>query len=342
MNDTPPLLPPPPPPPAPRPSNRSCLIGAVFGAGIMLVGGLCLMIVFAAIGSSLSGGATMTGPGPKIAHIDLDGVITSMADFGFGATGLSMVDQVKAELKQALENDDVKAIVLRVNSPGGEVTASDTIYEAIRLANEKKPVVVYMDSVAASGGYYAACGGTEILANETTMTGSIGVIISSLNYRELFGKVGLQFQVFKSGEFKDLLSGSREMNPAEAALIQEMVMETYDKFVGIVSEARDIPVEKLKNGIADGRIFSGAKAKEAGLVDATGYIEDAYDRARELGKAPGAEVLKIHTQPSLLESLALMQSRAATGNRVEIDLSDRLLPRLQPGMVYLLPANWAQ
>lgn len=341
MNDSPSpaSLPPTPPPHKP---NRGCLLGAAIGAGITLVGGVFVMFLFAMIGAGLSGGASVSGPGPKIAHIDLDGVITSMADFGFGATGLSMVDQVKAELKQALENDDVKAIVLRINSPGGEVTASDTIYEAIRLANEKKPVVVYMDSVAASGGYYAACGATEILANETTMTGSIGVIISALNYQELFGKVGLQFQVFKSGEFKDLLSGSREMSPAEAALIQEMVMETYDKFVGIVSEARDIPVETLKNGIADGRIFSGAKARESGLVDATGYIEDAYDRARELGKAPGAEVLKIHTHPSLLESLTLIQGRAAAGNRVEIDLSDRLLPRLQPGMVYLLPATWAQ
>jgi protease IV len=232
--------------------------------------------------------------------------------------------------------------VLRVNSPGGEVTASDTIYEAIRLANGKKPVVVYMDSVAASGGYYAACGGTEILANETTMTGSIGVIISTLNYRELFGKVGLESQVFKSGEFKDLLSGSREITPEESGLIQDMVMEIYEKFLGIVSESRQIPEDKLRNGIADGRIFSGAKAKEAGLVDDTGYIEDAYDRARELGKAPGAEVMKIRSDPSLLQMLTMARIGMAAANRVEIDLSDRLLPRLHPGMVYLLPPAWAQ
>jgi protease-4 len=327
------------PPASPR---KGCLLGAMIGAAATLAGLVLLFLIFGVLGAILSGGNPGMGPGPKVAHIDLEGVITGVADFGFGGSGLSMVDQIKEELKEALENDDVKAIVLRVNSPGGEVTASDTIYEAIRQANEKKPVVVYMDSVAASGGYYAACGGTEIMANETTMTGSIGVIISALNYRELFGKVGLDFQVFKSGEFKDLLSGSREMSPAESALIQDMVMETYDKFVGIVSEARGIPVDRLRNGIADGRIFSGAKAKEAGLVDATGYIEDAYDRARELGKAPEAEVLKIHTQPTLLESLSMMKSGAAAGNRVEIDVSERLLPRLQPGMVYLLPSAWAQ
>lgn len=311
-------------------------MGIVFTLGC----GLLVTVVLGLIGTGLSVGE----PGPKIAHVDLEGVITGVADFGFGASGKSMVDEIKEELKLAVENDDVKAIVLRINSPGGEVTASDTIYEAIRQANEKKPVVVYMDSVAASGGYYAACGATEILANETTITGSIGVIMSTLKHHELFGKIGIATQVYKSGEFKDLLSGSRETTPEEAALIQDMIMETYGKFVGIVAQAREIPEEKLRNGgIADGRVFSGAKAKEVGLVDATGYIEDAYDRARELGKAPNAEVLKIHTAPGLLESLLMSKSStsASGANRVEIDVSERLLPRLQPGMLYLLPSTWA-
>ncbi|MCB1086286.1 MAG: signal peptide peptidase SppA [Verrucomicrobiae bacterium] len=332
-----------PPPPPPRSSKGSCLLGAVIGAAVTVIGGIILFIILGLLGAAFSGGQMEhLGPGPKIAHIDLEGIITGVADFGFGASGQSMVDEIKEELKQAVENEEVKAIVLRINSPGGEVTASDTIYEAIRQANEKKPIVVYMDSMAASGGYYAACGASEIFANDTTMTGSIGVIISTLNYRELFGKVGLESQVFKSGQFKDLLSGSRETSPEEAALIQGMVMETYDKFVGIVSEARAIPEAKLRDGIADGRIFSGAKAKEIGLVNETGYIEDAYDRARELGKAPEAEVMKIHTAPTLLEALTMAKSNAAAGTRVEIDLSDRLLPRLQPGMVYLLPSTWGQ
>ena len=311
-------------------------MGIVFTLGC----GLLVTVVLGLVGTGLAVGE----PGPKIAHIDLEGVITGVADFGFGGSGQSMVDEIKEELKLAVENDDVKAIVLRINSPGGEVTASDTIYEAIRLANEKKPVVVYMDSVAASGGYYAACGATEILANETTITGSIGVIMSTLKHHELFGKIGIASQVYKSGEFKDLLSGSRETTPEEAALIQDMIMETYGKFVGIVAKAREIPEETLRNGgIADGRVFSGTKAKEVGLVDATGYIEDAYNRARELGKAPNAEVMKIHTAPGLLEALLMSKSSttASGANRVEIDVSDRLLPRLQPGMLYLLPSTWA-
>lgn len=319
-----------------------CFIGAAAGIVLTLAAlGISFVLMFA-LGASFSG-ASGLGPGPKIAHIDLEGLITSAttSDLLFGTTSKSMVDRIKEELETALDDDDVKAIVLRVNSPGGEVTASDTIYHAVKQASARKPVVVYMDSMAASGGYYAACGATEIMANETTLTGSIGVIISTLNYRELFGKVGLESRVFKSGEFKDILSGSREMSPEEAALVQEMVMESYGRFVGIVSEARGIPEAQLRQGLADGRVLSGAKAKEGGLVDATGYIEDAYDRARELGKAPEAEVWRVRSGYSFLD--ALLSSRALspdTAQRVEIDVSERLWPRLQPGMIYLLPSAW--
>ena len=324
-------------------NNAGCFLGAIAGAAATILGGFGLIVLLVVVASFSSGEETIL-PGPKIAHIDLEGLITSAGDFGFGGTGQSMVERLKAELKQAVENKDTKAIVLRINSPGGEVTASDTIYHAIKQANEKKPVVVFMDSVAASGGYYAACGATEIFANETTMTGSIGVIISSISYHELLGKVGVEPQVFKSGKFKDLLSGTREMNPEEAALVQDMVMETYDKFVGIVAEARELPEADLRKDIADGRIFSGAKAKSVGLVDTTGYLEDAYDRARELGKAPEAKVWKIRSPATVFEALGMVKAKAAAApqNRIELDVSDRILPRLQPGMVYLLPSTWVE
>ena len=322
--------------------SAGCFVGALIGSAATVVSAIGAVFLLIVVGAFV-GDEVGLESGPKIAHINLEGMITSAtaSTFGLTSSSESMVDRIKKQLDEAVENEEVKAIVLRINSPGGEVTASDTIYHAIQLANEKKPVVVYLDSVAASGGYDAACGATEIMANETTMTGSIGVIISTINYRELFGKVGLESQVFKSGQFKDLLSGGREMRPEEAELVQEMVMETYDKFVGIVAEAREIPEAKLKKDIADGRIFSGAKAKEVGLVDATGYIEDAYDRARELGKAPNAEVWKLNSPVSLLEALGMAQAQARTPDRLEIDVSDRILPRLQPGMIYLLPPTWA-
>ncbi|MCB1231369.1 MAG: signal peptide peptidase SppA [Verrucomicrobiae bacterium] len=320
--------------------NAGCLIGAVAGAAATILSGVAFIVLLVVIASFRSGEEGLL-PGPKIAHIDLEGLITSAGDFGFGGSGVSMVERLKAELKQAIEEDEVKAIVLRINSPGGEVTASDTIYHAIQEANAKKPVVVFMDSVAASGGYYAACGASEIFANETTMTGSIGVIISTISYHQLLEKVGVEAQVFKSGQFKDLLSGTREMRPDEAELVQSMVMETYDKFVGIVAAAREIPEAKLRDGIADGRIFSGAKAKEIGLVDSTGYLEDAYARARELGKSPEAKVWKIRSPVSVFEALGMVKSPASPQNRIEIDFADRIVPRLQPGMVYLLPSTWA-
>ena len=126
-----------------------------------------------------------------------------------------------------------------IDSPGGEVTASDVIYNSVVKTRAKKPVVVYMDSLAASGGYYVACGGKYLMANETTITGSIGVIIQTLNYEQLFNKIGLASVVFKSGKFKDMLNGARPVTPEERDYVQSFVMKTYDKFLGIVARERN-------------------------------------------------------------------------------------------------------
>src|SRR6185436_8894010 len=134
---------------------------------------------------------------------------------------------------QAREDSRVKAIVLEIDSPGGEVTASDEIYSAVVKTRARKPVVVYMNSLAASGGYYVACGGKYLMANETTITGSIGVIIQTLNYEQLFNKIGLTSIVFKSGKFKDMLNGARPVSQEERDFVQSFVMKTYEKFLGI-------------------------------------------------------------------------------------------------------------
>src|SRR5690242_18625130 len=144
----------------------------------------------------------------KIAVITMRGLISSSLP---GNVSDSMVDDMRAALEQARDDSRVKAIVLEVDSPGGEVTAADTIYNAVAKTRAKKPVVIYMETLAASGGYYVSCGGRYIMANETTITGSIGVIIQTLNYEQLFNKVGLAAVVFKSGKFKDLLNGARPM-----------------------------------------------------------------------------------------------------------------------------------
>ncbi|HEX8295539.1 MAG TPA: signal peptide peptidase SppA [Chthoniobacteraceae bacterium] len=277
----------------------------------------------------------------KIAVIYLRGIITSAEP---GMIGETIVDDLKLQCKQASEDAKVKAVVLYVDSPGGEVTASDMIYNAVRKIRDeaKKPVIVYMGSLAASGGYYVACGGSWIIANETTLTGSIGVIMQTLNYEQLFGKVGLSTVTFKSGPFKDMLSGSRTMTEPEKAYVQEMVMQTYGKFVGIVAKERKLDETQLRNTVADGRVISGKDAQAANLVNSLGEIEDAYSKALELAQIKGATVVRYESAfklGRLLKMLGNSESRGKT--TVEVKLTESLLPKLEAGRLYFLPSFYA-
>src|SRR5205809_4055316 len=229
------------------------------------------------------------GVSDRVAVIVMRGLISSSIP---GAAGDNMVDDLRMALQQARDDDRVKGVVLEVDSPGGEVTASDMIYNAVVKARARKPVIFYMDSLAASGGYYVSCGGKYLMANETTITGSIGVIIQTLNYEQLFNKVGLAAVTFKSGKFKDMLNGARPITPEERDYVQSFVMKTYDKFLGIVAAERNLPADGLRNSVADGRILSGKDALDNKLIDGTGQIEDAFAKAKELSRAPGATVVK--------------------------------------------------
>lgn len=272
----------------------------------------------------------------KVAVIPLDGVIAFSAS---GSLGNAMVDDFKSALEQAENDSQVKAVVLAVDSPGGEITASDVLYNAICRLARHKPVVVYFNSIGASGAYYAACGANWIMCNDTTFTGSIGVIISALNYRELFGKVGLESVVFKSGKFKDMLSGGREMTEEEKTYIQGLVMQSYDRFVGIVARSRKLDEKVLREGVADGRILSGTDAYANRLVDELGYIEDAYDKAAELGGVPDAEVVR-YERTFRFNQLFQMLGESRASAEIKLDL----LPKasvLEPGRVYLLPPFFA-
>jgi protease-4 len=229
--------------------------------------------------------------------------------------------------------------VLEVDSPGGEVTASDMIYNAVVKTRAKKPVVVYMESLAASGGYYVSCGGKYLMANETSITGSIGVIIQTLNYEQLFNKIGLASVVFKSGKFKDMLNGARPMTPEERDYVQSFVMKTYEKFLGIVAKERNLPAEALRNGIADGRILSGRDALENKLIDGLGQIEDALAKAKELGRAPGAKIVKYGPPFSLGRFFRMLNKSSDT--KIELSLPGQLGPQLQSGRAYFLPSFYA-
>src|SRR5947207_10947282 len=264
------------------------------------------------------------GVSDRIAVIVMRGLISSSVP---GTASDNMVDDLRIALQQAREDDRVKGVVLEVDSPGGEVTASDVIYNAVVKTRARKPVVVYMDSLGASGGYYVSCGGKYLMANETTITGSIGVIIQTLNYEQLFNKVGLASVVFKSGKFKDLLNGARPMTPEEREFVQNFVMKTYDKFLGIVAKERNLPADGLRNSIADGRILSGKDALDNKLIDGTGQIEDAFAKAKELGRSPGATIVKYG--PPFTLSRFLRAFGSANNNKIELTLPSQLVPQLE-------------
>src|SRR5438034_1355105 len=271
----------------------------------------------------------------EVVLVRMRGLISSSIP---GSVTDSMVDDMRTALQQARDDDRVRAIVLEIDSPGGEVTASDAIYSALVKARARKPVVVYMDSLAASGGYYVSCGGKFLMASDTTITGSIGVIIQTLNYEQLFNKIGLASVVFKSGKFKDMLNGARPITPEERELVQSFIMKTYDKFLGIVAKERSLPADLLRNTIADGRILSGKDAFEHKLIDGLGELEDAFGKAKELGNAPDAKVVK-YGPPFSLSRFFRMFGEA--DSKIELQLPKQLVPQLESGRAYFLPSYYA-
>lgn len=273
-------------------------------------------------------------PVGKLAMVKVEGMITGQR----GRYSKSMAENIIAQIEQATKDKSVKGLLLYLNTPGGEVTASDKIYHAAQgFAATGRPVVAYMDTVAASGGYYIACAAQEVIATETTITGSIGVILGGMNATGLMEKVGLKSQTFASGAFKDTLSMTREMREDERAYIQALVDEMYEKFAGIVSEARDIPLAQLKDGIADGRIFQGSRAKSVGLVDETGYVKDAIQALKTRADLDSAKVVQYFTEPGISDILGAIGVKAQTEPKVQLDWGQgQLLSELQPMVPYML------
>ncbi len=207
------------------------------------------------------------------------------------------------ELKEYRQDRSVKAIVLRVDSPGGAVAPSQEIYEEVRKAVAEKNVVVSMGSIAASGGYYIAAPSTKILANAGTLTGSIGVIMELPNFEGLMNKIGIRTEVIKSGRYKDIASSFRKMEKEEREILQSVMDNVHDQFIRAVSEGRKLKIEDVRK-IADGRIFTGEQAKEIGLVDELGTIEDAIRAAASLAGIEGEpEVIEKKEKLSVVDLL---------------------------------------
>ncbi len=211
--------------------------------------------------------------GDKVAVINVEGLIMDSAD-------------INAQIKGYAERDDVKVVVVRINSPGGGVGASQEIYRELKKLREKKKVVVSMGGVAASGGYYIAAAADSIVANPGTITGSIGVIIEFLNFEELFKKLGLKGYVIKSGKYKDVGSPLREMKGEETELVQAVIDDVHRQFVEAIAEGRKMDVVKVEK-YADGRILSGAQAKALGFVDVLGNMTDAIEHGAKLAGIKG-------------------------------------------------------
>ena len=247
-----------------------------------------------------------------IGVIDVKGVILESED-------------TLANLVAFREEPKIKAIVLRIDSPGGAVGASQEIFDEVRRTSKIKPVVASMGSVAASGGLYVSLGASKIVANPGTLTGSMGVILKFANLEGLFDKIGYKNEVVKSGRLKDIGSPSRPMTAEEREMLQGMIDNVQDQFVQAVSESRSLPAPEVRK-IADGRIFSGQQAKEYGLVDQLGNFSDAVILAADLAGMKSEKMPElIYPQEEDFSFLRLMTGKNSESLLQHTGLSGPLL-----------------
>jgi protease-4 len=220
-----------------------------------------------------------------------------------------MLVRIREELKKAAKDRHVRALVLRINTPGGTVTASDIIYREVMLFREetKVPVVAALMDVAASGGYYIALAADRIIAHPTSVTGSIGTIMVTANVEGLLGKVGVATSTFKSAEHKDMGSPFRTLTPDERAIFQSVIDELQRQFVAKVVERRRLPQETAR-GLADGRIYTAPQALDLRLIDAIGYMPDALAAARSAIGVDEAKVI-VYKRPREYQATYYAQTR---------------------------------
>jgi len=346
------------PPPAPR-RGRTLWIVLLVVVALVVMAALAVSMLIQAVGSLSLGGGPRGSSGPtlqevvvednrsrnKIAMVDLTGIITSTA---WDRSGYNLVRLVRDQLRMAGEDDRVHAVLLTIDSPGGEVLASDEIARAIGDFQERygKVVVASMQSLAASGGYYTAVPCRWIVAHELTLTGSIGVLMQGYNYRGLMDKLGVRPEVFKSGRFKDMLRGDKlehEITAEEREMAQALVDETFARFKQVVRSGRQAAARV--NGergraladnweeYADGRILTGQQAYEVGFVDELGNQETALERARQLSGITHANLIRYQRQLDFGSLFRLLgRTEPAT---VKVDLGFEV-PPLEAGRLYFL------
>jgi protease-4 len=252
--------------------------------------GFLTITVFSWIFSEPEDESVSTG-GQKIALVELNEPIISS-------------ESIVRQFKKYRENRSVKAIVFRVESPGGGVAASQEMYEEVKKTRDSgKPVVVSMGAVAASGGYYVSLGANRIVANPGTLTGSIGVIFQFLHVNELMKKLGIDESTFKSGRLKDSGSPFRKTTPEDQRYFQGLITDVYDQFINVVATERKLDIKYVKR-FADGRVFTGRQARELGFVDTLGTLENAVSIAAKMGGIDGTpRVIKEYRRKTLIERM---------------------------------------
>jgi protease-4 len=282
------------------------IIGIV--AALVFFFGLFMLVIISFFFSD-DDEATVSAGGEKIAVVELRDVILTSED-------------VVRQFKKYRDNRSIRAIVFRVESPGGGVAASQEIYEEVKKTRDSgKPVVVSMGSVAASGGYYVSLGASRIVANPGTLTGSIGVIMQFVQVSELMKKIGIDETTIKTGRYKDSGSPFRRVTPEDRRYFDALVADVYDQFVEAVAEERGMETRYVKR-YADGRVFTGRQAVDLGFVDTLGTMEDAVSIAAELGKISGKpHVIREYRRAPFLERIL---GDAASGLR---QIRDELLTR---------------
>jgi protease-4 len=259
-------------------------------AVLVFLFGLFVLALVSWMFSDESDETTTTG-GEKIAVVELKEEIVSS-------------EEIVRQFKKYRENKSVRAIVFRVESPGGGVAASQEIYEEVKKTRDAgRPVVVSMGSMAASGGYYVSCGATKIVANPGTLTGSIGVVSHFINFESLMKKIGVEETTMKTGKYKDIGSPYRKTTEEEKQYFNMLISDVYDQFVDVIAEERGLKREEVLK-YADGRVFTGRQAVEYGFVDTLGTMEDAVSIAAELGDIHGRpNIVKEKKRKTLFEML---------------------------------------
>lgn len=248
-----------------------------------------------------------------------------------------LFENLRKDLEVARKRKAIKAILLEINSPGGEVTASDIIYQQLKKVQREteKPVVAIIGTMGASGAYYVACAAGKIMAHPTSIIGSIGVLMQAMNLEELAKKVGLKAITLKSEKtpMKDVLSPFKEITPEERVMLMTIINSIYDRFIDIVSESRKLSREEVIK-IADGGIFTAVQAKELGLIDAIGYREDAIAEACKMAGIESAALVKRVTQKGISEILSEMSSMSSGMPALRSEIRNLLMNGTTPVLMY--------